>query len=107
MAESDTERPRVDDFLNAEVSVLGRAREELRLGRPGRALDVLAEYDRRFGKGMLGEERRAIAAIATCQANPGSVARTQAEAFIRSAPSSPLLERVRATCVTPHDPSHP
>ncbi len=100
----DGERPSVEDPLNAEVALLARAREELRLGRPARALDTLAEYDRRFGKGVLGEERRAIAAIATCQATPGPAARAQAEAFVRFAPSSPLAERVRATCITPGPP---
>ena len=92
---------RQEDPLNAEVAVLGRAREELRLGRPSQALEALLEYDRRFGKGVLGEERQAIAAIAACQAHPGPSARAQAQAFMRSSPKSPLLERVRATCITP------
>jgi hypothetical protein len=103
----ETERPSLDDPLNAEVSLLVRAREELRHGKPARALDTLAEYDRRFGRGVLGEERRAIAAIATCEATPGPQARAQAEAFIRSAPSSPLLDRVRTTCIKPLGPGGP
>jgi len=90
-----------EDPLNAEVAVLGRAREELRLGRPAQALEALLEYDRRFGKGALGEERQAIAAIAACQAHPGPGARAQAQAFMRSSPKSPLLDRVHATCLTP------
>jgi outer membrane protein assembly factor BamD (BamD/ComL family) len=96
-----------EDRLNAEVEVLKRAREELRLGRPAQALEALLEYDRRFGKGVLGEERQAMAAIAACQARPGSGARAQAEAFMRSAPDSPLLDRVRATCITPARPGAP
>ena len=90
-----------EDQLNAEVAVLKRAREELRLGRPTQALEALLEYDRRFGKGALGEERQAIAAIAGCQAHPGPSARAQAQAFMRSSPKSPLLDRVRAACITP------
>jgi hypothetical protein len=97
----------IDDSLNAEVAVLGRAREELRLGKPTGALAALAEYDRRFGEGMLGEERSALAAIATCQAQPGPAARAKAEAFIRSAPSSPLLERVREACARAADAVRP
>jgi hypothetical protein len=100
VAAVEADRPSLEDPLNVEVALLARAREELRLGRPARALEALAEYDRRFGRGALGEERRAIAAIAACQATPGPGARAQAEAFVRSAPSSPLLERVRAACAS-------
>jgi hypothetical protein len=90
-----------EDVLTAEVAVLKRAREELRMGRPAKALEALLEYDRRFGKGVLGEERQAIAAIASCQAQPGPRAQAQARAFMLSSPKSPLLERVRAACITP------
>jgi len=89
------------DQVSAEVEVLKRAREELRLGRPARALEALVEYDRRFGRGVLGEEREAMAAIAACQATPGPAARAGAEAFMRKAPASPLRERVREACITP------
>jgi hypothetical protein len=91
-------QPLPADQLNAEVAVLKRAREQLRLGRPGQALEALAEYDRQFGKGVLAEERQAMAAIATCQAQPGLAARARAESFLRSSPNSPLLGRVRAAC---------
>jgi hypothetical protein len=90
-----------EDRLNAEVAVLTRAREALRMGRPAQALRALSEYDQLFGKGALGEERQAMAAIALCQAQPGVRAREQAEAFLHSAPTSPLVERVRAACITP------
>jgi hypothetical protein len=90
-----------EDQLNAEVAVLKRAREELRLGRPAQALEALREYDLRFGKGALDEERQAMAAIAACQAHPGPSARAQAEAFMRSSPNSPLRNRVRVACITP------
>ena len=89
------------DQLSAEVAVLKRAREELRLGRPARAIEELGEYDRRFGQGALGEERHAIAAIAACRAEPGPASLAQAEAFMRKSPASPLLERVREACITP------
>jgi hypothetical protein len=101
------EKPAEEDQLSAEVAVLKRAREELRLGRPNRALAALAEYDRLFGRGVLGEERQAIAAIAGCQAAPGPSARAQAEAFMRKAPASPLRQRVREACITPPTPRSP
>jgi hypothetical protein len=100
-ASGDGERLAAEDQLNGEVAVLKAAREELRLGRPAQALEALLEYDRRFGKGVLGEERQAIAAIAACQTYPGPSARAQALAFMRSSPASPLLARVRAACITP------
>ena len=90
-----------EDQLNAEVVVLKRAREELRLGRPEQALKALREYDLRFGKGALDEERQAMAAIAACRAHPGPSSRAQAEALMLSAPNSPLLDRVRVACITP------
>jgi hypothetical protein len=105
-AEDRTE-DRTEDQLNGEVAVLKRAREELRLGRPAQALEALLEYDRRFGKGVLGEERQAIAAIAACQAYPGASARAQALAFMHSSPASPLLDRVRAACITPSRAASP
>ena len=95
------ERGEDADQVTAEVEVLKRAREELRLGRPARALEALVEYDRRFGRGVLGEERQAMAAIAACQATPGPAAQAQAEAFMRKAPVSPLRQRVREACITP------
>ena len=101
LASSEGERVAEEDQLNGEVAVLKRAREELRLGRPAQALETLLDYDRRFGKGVLGEERQAIAAIAACQAHPGPNARAQAQAFMRLSPKSPLLDRVRAACITP------
>jgi hypothetical protein len=93
------------DRLSAEVDVLKQARQELRLGRPAQALQVLADYEHRFGEGTLGEERRALSAIAACQAQPGAAARASASAFLRSAPRSPLAERVRVACATqsPHE----
>jgi hypothetical protein len=86
------------DSLDQELAVLRQAQEDLRAGLPAQALRRLAEYDRHFGKGALEEERRAVAAIALCQANPGPAAQAQAERFLRTAPESPLAERVRSAC---------
>jgi hypothetical protein len=101
MSNGRAERIAAEDQLNAEVEVLKRAREALRLHRPASAIEALVEYDRRFGNGVLGEERRAMAAIATCRAQPGPISRAQADAFVRGAPQSPLRERVREACITP------
>jgi hypothetical protein len=84
--------------LDPELTVLRQAQEDLRAGLPAQALRRLTDYDRRFGKGALEEERRAVAAIAFCQVDPGPAAKAQAERFLRSAPESPLAERVRTAC---------
>jgi hypothetical protein len=86
------------DSLDPELTLLRQAQEDLRVGLPAQALRRLAEYDRRFGKGTLNEERRAIGASASCQAHPGPAAEAQAERFWRTAPQSPLAERVRSAC---------
>jgi hypothetical protein len=91
------------DSLDPELTVLRQAQEDLRAGLPAQALRRLAEYDRRFGKGTLNEERRAIGAIALCQAHPGPAAQAQAERFLRSAPQSPLAGRVRSACQKPDE----
>jgi len=84
--------------LDPELTVLRQAQEDLRVGLPARALRRLAEYDSRFSKGTLDQERRAIEAIALCQVQPGPAARARAESFLRLAPQSPLAGRVRAAC---------
>jgi hypothetical protein len=91
------------DSLDPELTVLRQAQEDLRSGLPAQALRRLAEYDRRFGKGTLNEERRAIGAIALCQAHPGPAAQAQAERFLRAAPQSPLAGRVRSACQKPDE----
>jgi hypothetical protein len=86
------------ESLNPELTVLRQAQEDLRAGLPSQALRRLADYDRRFGRGALQEERRAVAAIARCQVNPGPAAQSEADRFLRNAPESPLVERVRSSC---------
>jgi hypothetical protein len=86
------------DSLDPELTALRQAQEDLRAGLPAQALRRLAEYDRRFGKGTLSEERQAIGAIALCRLYPGPAAEAQAERFLRAAPDSPLAERVRSAC---------
>jgi outer membrane protein assembly factor BamD (BamD/ComL family) len=93
------------DSLDSELAVLGQAQEDLHAGLPAQALRRLAEYDRRFGKGTLNEERRAIGAIALCQAQPGPAAQAQAERFLRDEPQSPLAGRVRSACERSHETS--
>ena len=97
-APSPAAQPSTEKGLADEVVQLRRAHEALRDGKPALALRILDDYDRAFPQGALTEERAAIAAIATCQEQPGPKARAQAQSFLRRAPSSLLGERVRSAC---------
>jgi hypothetical protein len=97
VASAPVRNPKLDP-LDPGPTMPRQAQEDLRAGLPAQALRRLAEYDRRFGKGTLNEERRAVGAIALCQAHPGPAAQSQAERFLRAAPQSPLAGRVRSAC---------
>jgi hypothetical protein len=81
-----------------ELQVLRQAREDLRAGLPESAYRRLVDYDRQHGQGVLAQERHAFSVIAFCKWRPGSEARARAAEFLRSAPESPLAERVRSEC---------
>lgn len=57
---------RAKDKLAEEVALLARAEKALRGGNPSLALDVLNEHERKFGKGILAEERIATRIQALC-----------------------------------------
>ena len=97
-APSPARPPGAEKGIEEEVAQLRQAHEALRVGNPALALKILDDYDRSFPRGVLNEERGAIAAIARCQAQPGPSAQAQAQSFLRSAPSSLLGERVRIAC---------
>lgn len=84
--------------LDSELSLLRQAREDLRTGAPGSAYQRLVDYDRRYGKGPLWQERQALSAVALCQWRPGPQAQARAAEFLRNAPQSPLADRVRSAC---------
>jgi len=56
----------VHDRLAEEVAIIARAEAALRSGRPAVALEVLNEHERKFGNGLLAEERIAARAQALC-----------------------------------------
>ena len=55
-----------EDRLAQEVALLARATSNLHAGRPADALKVLDEYQHRFPRGLLSQERRAAKAQALC-----------------------------------------
>ncbi len=94
--------PRRDrETLEEELPLLQKAQEALRLGEIDRALSLLDAHAQRFPDGALSEERRAEHALAVCRKTSDRSARSEAEAFLRSSASSPLVETVRRTCSVP------
>lgn len=84
--------------LDPELEVLRHAREDLRRGLAESAYRRLVDFDRRHGSGVLRQERQALSAIALCQWRPGPEAQALVAKFLRTAPESPLAERVRLAC---------
>jgi hypothetical protein len=88
----------IPESLDSELNLLRQAQEDLRLGMPAQALQRLADFNRRFPRARLDQERQAIEAIASCQLHPGPVATARAQRFLQQAPLSPLAARVRSAC---------
>jgi hypothetical protein len=82
--------------LALELSLLGDAQAALRAGRPERALVLAREHETRFPAGVLREERLGIETLSECVLGHQEPARAQA--FLRTAPDSPLAARVRKAC---------
>jgi hypothetical protein len=82
--------------LKAELELIARAQLALRKGQTDQALSVLREHEARFASGALREERLGLTALARCsgQGDAQAVLRE----FEASAPSSPMLRRVREAC---------
>lgn len=87
-----------EDGLREETTALRLAHQALRERQTEQALRLLDEQDRRFGAGLLPQERAAARILALCQASRVDEARAQASRFERQWPRSPLLGRVRSAC---------
>lgn len=84
--------------LGAEIELLARVNGAVNAGDGGRALELLAEYDRKFRPSILAEERAAASVLALCAAGRTGEARAAAEQFRRRSPRSPLLGRIGGSC---------
>lgn len=86
------------DRLAEEVSILSKATGQLRSGKPGEALRLLNEHQRRFPGGRLVEERRAARIQALCALGNRGAAEAELAQLARSSPRSPHLARARQAC---------
>jgi len=84
--------------LAAEIDLLARVNAAVNAGEGTRALGLLAEYDREFRPGLLGEERAAASVLALCAAGRTSEARAAAKRFGSRWQRSPLSARVSKSC---------
>ncbi len=93
--------PRLDSVA-AETADLARLRELARKD-PGGALALAEEGKRRYGAGLFGQEREAIAVGALSELGRVEEARTRARTFLVRYPGSPLAEKVRRHAELPDD----
>ena len=83
------------DNLSEEVAILSRAETELHAGRPAVALRLLDEHERKFGNGLLAEERIAARVQALCALGRTTEADAQ---LARLSPKSLHGEQARQAC---------
>lgn len=86
---------RARDNLSEEVAILSRAETELHAGKPEAALRLLNEHERKFGNGILAEERIAARVQALCAL--GRTAEADAQ-LVRLSPKSLHGEQARQAC---------
>jgi hypothetical protein len=94
----------VRDGLSEEVAIMSRAESDLHGGRPESALKALGEHERKFGNGVLAEERTAARIQALCALGRTAEADAQLARLIRTAPNSPHTERARQACQKKQSP---
>jgi hypothetical protein len=87
-----------------EYKVLRAARAALPAD-PGRALALTDEHGRRFGRGMLSQEREAIAVEALARLGRKTEANARLSRFVRQFPGSPYRARIEALVNRLRDPS--
>jgi hypothetical protein len=82
----------------AEVDLLKKAQRALSAGDGAAALALLNRHAGEFPRGAMVAERMAAQVFALCELGQIDEARLVAGAFLRAAPSSPLVPRVTASC---------
>lgn len=84
--------------LGEELSLLSQVRSSVQDGAPQRALQLLTDYEAKFGRPILEMEADALRVDALCRAGQREAARASAAAFQNEWPGSPLGRRVSAAC---------
>lgn len=87
------------DDIDAQLVLITQAQRALERGEPSAALSALARHEREYPRGSLAPERDGLRAIASCDAKRSN-GRTLAERFVAANPSSPLVARIRKSCLS-------
>ena len=87
--------------LQAELSLIKRARAAKQEGRPAAGLSALAEHARRFPRGTLADERRVMKAELLCAAGRAGEARALVRRFLKQRAGSALAGRMSGVCSEP------
>lgn len=95
-AEPDPEEAPYD--LAADTKLLQDANRALRGDQPKRAVQLLAEHERRFPSSAQPDLRVAIWVGALCAQGRTTAASARAQALRKARPNSPMLLRIEATC---------
>ncbi|HET6585563.1 MAG TPA: hypothetical protein VFG69_19020 [Nannocystaceae bacterium] len=86
-----------EDRLQAEIDLIGRARDALHAGDTARVLELVETHRADFPAGAFVEEREAFHAIAACRSGVAN-GPTLAQRFATARPRSSQLAAVRAAC---------
>ncbi|AKV02620.1 hypothetical protein AKJ09_09283 [Labilithrix luteola] len=87
------------DDIDAQLVLITQAQRALERGEPNAALTALARHERDYPRGSLAPEREGLRAIASCDAKRSN-GRALAERFVAANPSSPLVARIRKSCLS-------
>ena len=87
----------------AELRLLRAAQQSLQVGQPKQALRQLHQHDTRYGSGQFWAEKMAVRVLAHCELGHAQAARQAAAQLLASAPQSPLIPRIRASCAFSND----
>jgi len=84
--------------LREEASLIARAQAALVEGDPAGALTLLDQHRESFPTGVMQLERRALRAVALCQAGRRSEGLALAEALLAASPDAPHRQRIASAC---------
>jgi hypothetical protein len=96
--------PRTDTA--EELALIRQATQALRDQQSAIAIELLEQHAARFPQGVFAQERAGMTAIALCRQGRVAEGRALTQAFLASAPKSPLATRVQSACANEagHDP---